>query len=65
MLRSIMVVAVSLLLSTGAIAERLKDISTVAGVRSNQLVGYGLVVGLGISSIRCKSMLYQELMKLN
>lgn len=46
MLRSMMVVAVSLLLSTGAIAERLKDISTVAGVRSNQLVGYGLVVGL-------------------
>ena len=27
-------------------AERLKDIATVGGVRSNQLVGYGLVVGL-------------------
>ncbi|WP_198266421.1 flagellar basal body P-ring protein FlgI [sulfur-oxidizing endosymbiont of Gigantopelta aegis] len=27
-------------------AERIKDISTVAGIRSNQLVGYGLVVGL-------------------
>jgi len=27
-------------------AERIKDIATVAGVRSNQLVGYGLVVGL-------------------
>ena len=27
-------------------AERLKDISSIAGVRSNQLVGYGLVVGL-------------------
>lgn len=27
-------------------AERLKDISTIAGVRSNQLLGYGLVVGL-------------------
>jgi len=27
-------------------AERVKDIATVAGVRSNQLVGYGLVVGL-------------------
>jgi flagellar P-ring protein precursor FlgI len=27
-------------------AERLKDIATVNGVRSNQLVGYGLVVGL-------------------
>lgn len=27
-------------------AQRLKDLASVAGVRSNQLVGYGLVVGL-------------------
>jgi len=27
-------------------AERLKDIATISGVRTNQLVGYGLVVGL-------------------
>jgi len=27
-------------------AERIKDIASVAGVRTNQLVGYGLVVGL-------------------
>lgn len=27
-------------------AERLKDIASIAGVRENQLVGYGLVVGL-------------------
>lgn len=27
-------------------AERIKDISTVQGVRTNQLIGYGLVVGL-------------------
>ncbi len=27
-------------------AERVKDIAGVAGVRSNQLVGYGIVVGL-------------------
>lgn len=27
-------------------AERIKDIATIAGVRDNQLVGYGLVVGL-------------------
>jgi len=33
-------------LVTAAHAERLKDISTLAGVRSNPLVGYGLVVGL-------------------
>lgn len=29
-----------------AAAERIKDLASVAGVRSNQLVGYGLVVGL-------------------
>ena len=29
-----------------AIAQRIKDIASVAGVRSNHLVGYGLVVGL-------------------
>jgi flagellar P-ring protein precursor FlgI len=29
-----------------AYAERIKDITSVAGVRSNQLIGYGLVVGL-------------------
>ncbi len=29
-----------------AVADRIKDIATVAGVRSNQLIGYGLVVGL-------------------
>lgn len=29
-----------------AAAERIKDLATVAGVRDNQLVGYGLVVGL-------------------
>ncbi len=27
-------------------AERVKDLATLAGVRSNQLIGYGLVVGL-------------------
>lgn len=33
-------------LAGAAHAERIKDIASVAGVRSNQLVGYGLVVGL-------------------
>jgi flagellar P-ring protein precursor FlgI len=33
-------------LSAAAQAERIKDIATVNGVRTNQLVGYGLVVGL-------------------
>jgi flagellar P-ring protein precursor FlgI len=29
-----------------ALGERLKDITSIAGVRNNQLIGYGLVVGL-------------------
>ena len=37
----------SLLISIpSAFAERIKDLTSVAGVRSNQLLGYGLVVGL-------------------
>jgi flagellar P-ring protein precursor FlgI len=32
--------------SVAASAERIKDLASVQGVRSNQLVGYGLVVGL-------------------
>lgn len=32
--------------STFAHAERIKDLASIAGVRQNQLVGYGLVVGL-------------------
>ena len=35
-----------LLLSMTASAARIKDVADVEGVRSNQLVGYGLVVGL-------------------
>jgi flagellar P-ring protein precursor FlgI len=33
-------------LSPSAQAERIKDITSIQGVRSNQLIGYGLVVGL-------------------
>ena len=35
-----------LLVNSPAHAERVKDLASVAGVRSNALVGYGLVVGL-------------------
>ena len=34
------------LMSHAVQAERVKDLASVAGVRSNQLIGYGLVVGL-------------------
>lgn len=39
--------AAALTIATGsARAERIKDLASVAGVRTNQLVGYGIVVGL-------------------
>ena len=37
---------ISILLSTTCLADRIKDMASVAGVRTNQLVGYGLVIGL-------------------
>ena len=44
--------------ATVAGAERIKDLANVAGVRSNQLLGYGLVVGLDGSGDRaCSSSL--------
>jgi len=42
----VMILTITLLWGTAAYAERVKDIANVAGVRDNQLVGYGLVVGL-------------------
>ncbi|HHQ13617.1 MAG TPA: flagellar basal body P-ring protein FlgI [Chromatiales bacterium] len=43
----LLAVALVLLAAAGeGRAERIKDMATVAGVRSNQLIGYGLVVGL-------------------
>jgi len=36
----------SVVLMASAQAQRIKDMTDIAGVRSNQLVGYGLVVGL-------------------
>lgn len=43
---AVLISAATLLLSGPAAAERIKDLASVAGVRSNPLVGYGLVVGL-------------------
>lgn len=46
-----LVLGLMLVLALGVLAEahavRIKDIATFSGVRDNQLVGYGLVVGLG------------------
>ena len=41
------VLAVGCLLNVGVShAERLKDLASIQGVRQNQLIGYGLAVGL-------------------
>ena len=40
------VVLCCLSLVTSAHAQRIKDVASIQGVRSNQLIGYGLVVGL-------------------
>lgn len=38
--------AMLMLLAHAAFADRLKDMTSIAGVRANQLVGYGIVIGL-------------------
>jgi flagellar P-ring protein precursor FlgI len=44
--RVLLVLAAAALVVPAAQAERIKDLASIAGVRNNQLVGYGLVVGL-------------------
>ena len=47
MMRTLLAAAASLLLLGGpAAAERVRDLGTFQSVRSNQLTGYGIVVGL-------------------
>ena len=46
MIRAFIVIGFILIGCCGSFAARIKDITDLQGVRSNQLVGYGLVVGL-------------------
>ncbi len=46
MFRYALAVFLTLGMVAGAQAERLKDLAKIQGVRTNQLIGYGLVVGL-------------------
>ncbi len=45
-MRRLLVLIVCLTCAASAHAERIKDLAQVGGVRSNPLIGYGLVVGL-------------------
>jgi len=44
--RALLVLVSAIATMTSAQAERVKDLTSIAGVRGNQLVGYGIVVGL-------------------
>ena len=46
LVRSFVVILGLLMATSPVLADRLKDLARVNGVRNNQLVGYGLVVGL-------------------
>ena len=43
---TLLIISVQLFVPAGAYSERIKDIATFEGVRDNQLMGYGLIVGL-------------------
>lgn len=45
-MRSILGILLLLGVAWPAAAERIKDLAAIAGIRDNQLIGYGLVVGL-------------------
>ena len=49
-----LIVLLLLLCPLSGYAERIKDLAEIAGVRSNQLVGYGLVVGLNKTGDKTK-----------
>ncbi len=55
-----MLVLVIVLFTSSTQAARVKDIASVAGVRSNQLIGYGLVVGLNGSGDKVNSSPFTE-----
>jgi flagellar P-ring protein precursor FlgI len=57
---TLMVLLASLLSQGTAIAERVKDLATIQGVRPNQLIGYGLVVGLNGTGDKNTSAPYTE-----
>ncbi|GMV01713.1 MAG: flagellar P-ring protein [Burkholderiales bacterium] len=45
-LRTLVALALAAVACAPALAERVRELATIQGVRANQLIGYGLVVGL-------------------
>ncbi len=58
--RLLLLLVLLLAVSGMAQADRIKDLASIAGVRSNQLLGYGLVVGLDGSGDKVKSSPFTE-----
>ncbi|MCK5831551.1 MAG: flagellar basal body P-ring protein FlgI [Methylococcales bacterium] len=54
-MKSFLLLTITMALSCqSSYAERIKDLASIAGVRSNQLIGYGVVVGLNKSGDKTK-----------
>jgi len=60
LLRGLFLLCTLLACTTTAQADRIKDLASVAGMRDNQLVGYGLVVGLDGSGDKVNQVFYTE-----
>ncbi len=60
LLRSLFVLCALFACTTSVQADRIKDLASVAGMRDNQLVGYGLVVGLDGSGDKVNQVFYTE-----
>jgi len=59
-MKKILTTLMTLLFCTTLYAERIKDIAAVQGVRDNQLLGYGLVVGLNGTGDKVNSSPFTE-----
>lgn len=60
-MKNFIIVFLSFLLISTSYAERIKDIANWSGIRENQLVGYGLVVGLNGTGDKDGTYLYQPI----
>jgi flagellar P-ring protein precursor FlgI len=59
--KNLLLIFFILIFSSNAFAERIKDIAKWSGIRENQLVGYGLVVGLNGTGDKDGTYLYQPI----
>ena len=60
LLRGLLLLCSLFAYTASASADRIKDLAAVAGMRDNQLVGYGLVVGLDGSGDKVNQVFYTE-----